>query len=72
MAQADNIVTYIALEEAFKEGKCKAIGLSNLNKREFLEIYNTLKYKNIICLLMINTAYNLGKDLIIKKQKNQK
>ena len=38
--QSDNIGTYRALEEAYKEGKCKAIGLSNFNQREFLEIYN--------------------------------
>ena len=43
--QSDNIGTYRAIEEAYKEGKCRAIGLSNFNQREFLEIYNIFQTK---------------------------
>jgi diketogulonate reductase-like aldo/keto reductase len=41
----DNLGTYKALEEAYEQGKCKAIGLSNFNEREFLKIYNHFKTK---------------------------
>ena len=41
----DNLGTYKALEEAYKQGKCKAIGLSNFNEREFLNIYNNFETK---------------------------
>ena len=41
----DNLGTYKALEEAYKQGKCKAIGLSNFNEREFLNIYNNFQTK---------------------------
>ena len=41
----DNIGTYKALEEAYKQGKCKSIGLSNFNEREFLNIYNNCQIK---------------------------
>ena len=40
----DDIGSYKALEEAYKQGKYKAIGLSNFNERQFLEIYNFLLY----------------------------
>ena len=38
--QADNLGTYQALEEAYKQGKCRAIGLSNFNEDSFMQIYN--------------------------------
>ena len=44
----DDISSYKALEEAYKAGKCKAIGLSNFNEREFLEIYNKFDTKPVI------------------------
>ena len=44
----DDIGSYKALEEAYKEGKCKAIGLSNFNEREFLEIYNKFETKPVL------------------------
>ena len=43
--QADNIGTYQALEEAYKQGKCRAIGLSNFNEESFLQIYNHFQTK---------------------------
>ena len=43
--QEDNLGTYKALEEAYKQGKARAIGLSNFNSREFLEIYNNFDTK---------------------------
>ena len=44
----DDKGSYKALEEAYKQGKCKAIGLSNFNEREFLEIYNNFKTKPVL------------------------
>ena len=44
-SMSDNLGTYKALEEAYKQGKCKAIGLSNFNEREFLNIYNNFQTK---------------------------
>ncbi len=44
----DDIGTYKALEEAYKAGKCKSIGLSNFNEREFLEIYNKFETKPVL------------------------
>ena len=44
----DDIGTYKALEEAYMNGKCKAIGLSNFNEREFLELYNKCKIKPVL------------------------
>ena len=41
----DNLGTYKALEEAYKQGKCKDIGLSNFNEREFLNISNHVQTK---------------------------
>ena len=38
----DDIGTYKAIQEAYKEKKCRAIGLSNYNEKEFLKIYNLL------------------------------
>ena len=46
--QSDNLGTYRAIEEAYKEGKCRAIGLSNFNQREFLEIYNNFQTKSTV------------------------
>ena len=44
----DDLGTYKALEEAYMNGKCKAIGLSNFNEREFLELYNKCKIKPVL------------------------
>ena len=44
----NDIGTYKALEEAYKNGKCKAIGLSNFNERQFLEIYNKFETKPVL------------------------
>ena len=44
-SMSDNLGTYRALEEAYKQGKCRAIGLSNFNEREFLNIYNNFQTK---------------------------
>jgi 2,5-diketo-D-gluconate reductase A len=38
---SDNCGTYLALEEAYKEGKARAIGLSNFYSRDFKEIVDT-------------------------------
>ena len=38
--QGNDIETYKALEKCYKEGKLKAIGLSNFNEQECLEIIN--------------------------------
>ena len=50
--QADNLGTYQALEEAYKQGKCRAIGLSNFNEDSFMQIYNYLSFN-----LFINLNY---------------
>ena len=44
----DDLGTYKALEEAYKQGKCRAIGLSNFNEREFLKIYNNFQTKPVL------------------------
>lgn len=44
----DNIGTYKALEEAYKNGKIKAIGLSNFNEYEIKEIMNNFQTKPVI------------------------
>lgn len=44
----DDLGAYKALEEAYKEGKVKAIGLSNFNSRQFLEIYNNSEIKPMV------------------------
>jgi len=41
----DNISIYRALEFAYKQWKCKAIGLSNFNEDQFLEIYENCEIK---------------------------
>lgn len=38
---SDNYGTYRALEEAYREGKARAIGLSNFYSRDFMEIINS-------------------------------
>ena len=48
----DNLGTYKALEEAYKQGKCKAIGLSNFNERQFLTIYNNFQTKPAVNFFM--------------------
>ena len=59
--QSDNIGTYRALEEAYKEGKCKAIGLSNFNQREFLEIYNNFQTKPTVNQIETHLHFNQKK-----------
>ena len=44
----DSLGTYKALEEAYQQGKCRAIGLSNFDRRAFLEIYKNFKTKPVI------------------------
>ena len=44
----DDISIYKALETAYKQWKCKAIGLSNFNEEHFLEIYNNCEIKPVI------------------------
>ena len=44
----DNLGTYKALEEAYKEGKLKAIGLSNFNELEVKEIMNHFETKPVL------------------------
>ena len=65
---SDNIGTYKALEEAYKEGKCKAIGLSNFNEREFLEIYNKFETKPVINQIETHLQFQQKKmhDFLIK------
>lgn len=41
----DNVGTYHALEDALKEGKCRAIGLSNFNSKQFSEIMDNCDVK---------------------------
>ena len=64
----DDIGTYKALEEAYKEGKCKAIGLSNFNEREFLEVYNKCKIKPVINQIETHLYFQQKKmhDFLIK------
>jgi diketogulonate reductase-like aldo/keto reductase len=57
----DDVGTYKALEEAYKEGKCKAIGLSNFNESQFLEIYNKFKIKPAINQIETHLYYNQKK-----------
>ena len=59
--QSDNIGTYRALEEAYKEGKCRAIGLSNFNQREFLEIYNNFQTKPTVNQIETHLHFNQKK-----------
>ena len=44
----DNISIYRALETAYKQWKCRAIGLSNFNEEQFLEIYDNCEIKPTI------------------------
>ena len=57
----DDIGTYKALVEAYKEGKCKAIGLSNFNERQFLEIYNNFEIKPAINQIETHLYFNQKK-----------
>ena len=56
-----DIGTYKALEEAYKQGKCKAIGLSNFNEREFLEIYNNFQTKPAVNQIETHLYFNQKK-----------
>ena len=64
----DNIGAYKALEEAYKQGKCKAIGLSNFNEREFLEIYNNCEIKPVINQIETHLHFQQKKmhDFLVK------
>lgn len=44
----DNIETYKALEEAYKDGKVRSIGLSNFNEHEVKEIINNFEVKPVL------------------------
>ena len=57
----DNLGTYKALEEAYKQGKCKAIGLSNFNEREFLTIYNNFQTKPAVNQIETHLYFNQNK-----------
>ena len=57
----DDIGTYKALEEAYKQGKCKAIELSNFNEREFLEIYNNCQIKPAVNQIETHLYFNQKK-----------
>jgi len=57
----DDIGSYRALEEAYKQGKCKAIGLSNFNEREFLEIYNNFQTKPTVNQIETHLYFNQKK-----------
>ena len=57
----DDIGSYKALEEAYKQGKCKAIGLSNFNERQFLEIYNKFQTKPTVNQIETHLYFNQKK-----------
>ena len=57
----DDKGTYKALEEAYKQGKCKAIGLSNFNQREFLEIFNNFQTKPTVNQIETHLNFNQKK-----------
>ena len=57
----DDIGTYKAIEEAYKQGKCKAIGLSNFNERQFLNIYNNFETKPAVNQIETNLYFNQNK-----------
>ena len=61
----EDIGTYKALEEACEEGKCKAIGLSNFNERQFLEIYNNFEIKPVVNQIEIHLYFNQKKNEFI-------
>ena len=44
----DDINIYKALETAYKQWKCRAIGLSNFNEELFLEIYENCEIKPVV------------------------
>ena len=59
--QADNIGTYQALEEAYKQGKCRAIGLSNFNEDSFMQIYNHFQTKPTVNQIETHLYFNQKK-----------
>ena len=59
--QADNIGTYKALEEAYKQGKCRAIGLSNFHEDAFLQIYNNFQTKPTVNQIETHLYFNQRK-----------
>ena len=66
--QSDNLGTYKALEEAYKQGKCKSIGLSNFNQRDFLNIYNHFETKPAVDQIETHLYFNQKKmhDFLLK------
>ena len=56
--QADNLGTYQALEEAYKQGKCRAIGLSNFNEDSFMQIYNHFQTKPTVNQIETHLYHN--------------
>ena len=59
--KGDNLGTYRALEEAYKQGKCRAIGLSNFNQRNFLNIYNHFQTKPAVDQIETHLYFNQKK-----------
>ena len=60
-SMSDNLGTYRALEEAYRQGKCKSIGLSNFNEREFLNIYNNFQIKPAVNQIETHLYFNQKK-----------
>ena len=56
--QADNLGTYQALEEVYKQGKCRAIGLSNFNEESFMQIYNNFQTKPTVNQIETHLYFN--------------
>ena len=59
--QSDNLGTYKALEEAYKQGKCRAIGLSNFGETDFLQIYNSFQTKPTVNQIETHLYFNQKK-----------
>ena len=68
----DDIGAYKALEEAYKQGKCKSIGLSNFNQRQFLEIYNNFETKPVLNQIETHLHFQQKKmhEFLIKYYQN--
>ena len=66
----DDKGTYKALEEAYKQGNCKAIGLSNFNQREFLEIYNNFQTKPTVNQIETHLNFNQKKMHVFLEKYN--
>ena len=57
----DDIGTYRAIEEAYKQNKCRAIGVSNFNEKEFLNIYNNFETKPAVNQIETHIYFNQNK-----------